>query len=189
MRGWRPARRAYTPVGIPGAPPCVITTFIVLTQIIRIGLAPSVRREILEEVAGVAAQMKAQPQYTAFLQQKLRSTSGGLLHPVGHFLALDSRGAEARLALDPIVREALTLGFLMYASPVEWVVEFPRLGAKFNSRSMVNRDPMIAGDPLELERRNIRVKLAITPTVIRRDVSGPVLMVSTLHLGHVLLMA
>ena len=70
----------------------------------------------------------------------------------------------------------------------EWVVDFTRLGARFNSHAMVNRDHLISGNSRDLERRNFRVKLAITPTIVKRDVSGAALLVVALHHAHVILM-
>ncbi|KAI9818625.1 MAG: hypothetical protein M1832_004398 [Thelocarpon impressellum] len=148
-----------------------------------------VRKQILEELAEIANNIKTQQHYAAFIKHKINLTSGQLYTLVGFLQAKNTRTGESRLLFDQIVHEALQLGSEMFASPVEWVIDFPKLGSKYNSHSMINRDPVMNGNPLELERRNIRVKLAITPTVIYRDVAGAALLVSTLHSGHVLLMA
>lgn len=147
------------------------------------------RKQVLEELAQIAGNLQLSPTHEESFARKVQVTSGELLEAVGHFQAPNARVAEARVGLEQVVREALHLGWAMYTSPAEWVVDFARQGSRFNSHAMINRDHHIVGNPRDLERRNFRVKLAITPTVVRRDVSGAALLVAALHHGHVLLMA
>ena len=152
-----------------------------------LGMPYDQRKQVIEKLAQVALDLKQRPTWSSFFAEKLRTASAELLSAVGKFQAMNCREAEARVGLRQVVQEALLLGWAMNESPAEWVVDLTRLGARFNSHAMVNRDHLLSGNSRDLERRNFRVRLAITPTIVKRDVSGAALLVVALHHAHVIL--
>ena len=88
--------------------------------------------------------------------------------------------------LHEIHKKATFLAMNMLSVPLEWKIEFPKINELFVPNSMINRDPVIAGPQHQLTKA--RVKLAVTPVIIKRDQTGPSVLATQEHMAHVLLM-
>ncbi|KAI9839788.1 MAG: hypothetical protein M1838_004257 [Thelocarpon superellum] len=152
-------------------------------------MAHHARHHVMMELCAIEKHLKQQPGYEAFWAHKTAEAVEHLFSVVGPLATVNESVNEAKQALEALAREAMRLTSLMSSMPVQWVVEFPRAGAKFTAHSMVNRDHVIGGPTRDLERRNFRVSLAITPSIVMRDVANGALLMSTLSSAHVLLLA
>lgn len=75
----------------------------------------------------------------------------------------------------------------MHSSPLTFQVYFPETGSKFNSSSMIAKDRP-GTNPMQLQIKQVRVKLVITPVITLRDDRGTTIKAKNLHHATCLLM-
>lgn len=74
------------------------------------------------------------------------------------------------------------------SAPYTFQTYFPDTNSKFSAGSMIARDrPNV--DPTQLQIKQVRVKLVITPVVTLRNDCGTTIKAKSLHFATVLLMA
>ncbi|KAI9721294.1 MAG: hypothetical protein M1812_002456 [Candelaria pacifica] len=142
------------------------------------------RRAIVEELANIALTVAEDVQHMEFLLDRTQQIAMEMMTKLAPLLGTGVNRAYAEL--HQLQKKTLLLAMAMLKCQVEWKVDFPKTGDYFVDQSMVNRDPFIAGDPSTLLR--MRVKLGVTPVIIKRDQSGPSVIATQEHMPHVLLM-
>ncbi|KAI9765636.1 MAG: hypothetical protein M1835_007339 [Candelina submexicana] len=142
------------------------------------------RRAIVEELANIAQAANADPKHQEFLVERCQQMTMEMMNKLSPLMGTGLNRAYADL--HDIQKKALLLAMNMLTGPFEWKIDYPLINALYVPHSMVNRDPVIAGEPHMLART--RVKLAVTPIIIRRDQSGPSVIATQEHMANVLLM-
>lgn len=106
---------------------------------------------------------------------------------VGPLLDVGTVRSNAGRDLSNIVGAAWDTSIKLYASGMSFQVTFPECGARFSATSMLSRDePNMS--PTDLQARQLRVKLVMTPVIILRDDRGFGIKAKMLHPANVLVM-
>lgn len=108
---------------------------------------------------------------------------------VGPMLNSTVKRGDAGKDIGAIIVHAFDLSVRMHTSGWSFQLMFPDCGSKFGSTSMVCRDELITETPLDLQIRQVRLKLVITPVVTIRDDRGVSIRVKQLHCANVLIVA
>lgn len=106
---------------------------------------------------------------------------------VGPLLNTDAVRSNAGRDLSSIAGAAWDTSIKLYASGLSFQVTFPECGARFAATSMLPRDEGNV-PATELQARQLRVKLVMTPVVILRDDRGFTIKAKMLHPANVLVM-
>lgn len=129
--------------------------------------------------------VKRIPGFSLFFQQRIQQHAEKLWKLVGP-LTYDGR-PNAWSDLFTIVSEAHGLSLDMYSVPFEYKFDFPVNNDAFQQNIMVNRDPIIKGDPTAMTQNGVRVRLGVTPIIKMRDNSRSSSHIQLIHLSNVLL--
>ncbi|KAH0565758.1 hypothetical protein GP486_000855 [Trichoglossum hirsutum] len=150
----------------------------------------SVRKAALMDLAAVSAHIRGSPRWHEFLQMLFMKHAFDLWSIMEPLLPKDVNRSKANADLSIFVRESVKLAARMVgdAPGYEWTMVFHRAGVVFKGVEMVDRSAMIIGDPTASQNRNLRVKLSVTPTIIRREYVGMSIVAETMHRANVLLM-
>jgi hypothetical protein len=89
--------------------------------------------------------------------------------------------------LGVIARKAWDLSAKMHSSGLTFQIIFPETAAKFNASSMIAKDQP-PGRSMELQLRQSRLKLVITPVVTMRDDRSTTIIAKNIHQSTVLTM-
>jgi hypothetical protein len=150
----------------------------------------SVRKAALMDLAAVSAYIRGSTRWHEFLQMLFMKHTFELWSIMEPLLPRDVNRSKANADLSAFVRESVKLAGRMVgdAPGYEWTMVFHRTGVLFKGAEMVDRSAMIAGDPAAPQNRNLRVKLSVTPTIVRREYIGMSIVADTMHRANVLLM-
>ncbi|KAI9681089.1 MAG: hypothetical protein M1817_002370 [Caeruleum heppii] len=146
------------------------------------------RSEILEDIARLIKSFVSNGDFRAFLRWRCEETSREFIGVFGPLMMINVNVEEARSSLTNIIIEAADLSLKMFSLPVEWPCQFPHTGDTFNAHTMVNRDALLTGNALELQRQSVRVQLAFTPNVVSRGMPRDSIVAIAIHTANVLLM-
>lgn len=102
------------------------------------------------------------------------------------FLKPDVVKADAGTDVSTIVNNAIAISQEMFTSRKSFIPIFPECGQKFSMQSMLCRYSKESGHQLQI--RQVRVKLVITPMITMREETetGPTAVL--LHISNVLIM-
>lgn len=109
-----------------------------------------------------------------FLNRKFALASEDLYTMLTHMMMPSADRDLAHQNLEKILRRAFRISLAMQSSPVEWYFDYPAADTRFDSRLHRNRDtvlhepvitPLLHGAIL----LDVRIKIAMTPTIIKRD--------------------
>ncbi|KAF7512632.1 hypothetical protein GJ744_000893 [Endocarpon pusillum] len=128
---------------------------------------PLLRHHFLSRIAQDVQRIRAHPDFLSYFQRLVCSQATKLwaiVHPLMHYPTLPFDWED----LKSLIYTAYCISGEMWATPFEWRFDFTPVGTPYDP-SMVNKDPYIKGTREELARRNLVVKLGITPAVYMRD--------------------
>lgn len=151
------------------------------------GLPNGSRQSLIERRAAAVKSVIDDQDYIEWREQKLLGHSKALRDMLGPFL---NAGADRG-------RAGRDLGFMAIvvwdqsaknnSAPYTFQMVFPDTNSKFSAGSMFAKDRPTA-DPNQLQVKQVRVKLVITPVITMRDDSGATIKAKSLHFANVLLM-
>jgi hypothetical protein len=159
-----------------------------ITDFISLGLANEARQQLINRQVRVVNDVLAEQTYEKFHISMLNFQSKRLRDMIGPVINKgSSRGAAGR-DLGAIAMHAYNLSLNMYTSHLTFQIYFPPTADKFNASTMVSKDhPTL--NPLELQIKQMRLKLVITPVVTMRDDRGTTIKAKSLHNSSVLIMS
>lgn len=126
------------------------------------------------------------PNYSQYRAKKLNFHTKNLRDMIGPLLNSDAARADAGQELGGIVITAWDLTVKMTTSHLTFQVYFPETCTKFTAATMHAKDTNI--DPLQLQIRQARLKLVVTPVITMRDDRGTTIMAKGILPAEVLLM-
>ena len=152
-----------------------------------IGLANEARQTLIDQQASAIQSIIATPVYTDFRAAQLASLSKRFRDIVGPLLNNGSPRSTAGMDLGAIMVKAWELSLSMHTSHLTFQVYFPETATKFNAATMTAMDcPRV--DPMQLQIKQTRFKLVITPVITMRDDRGTTIKAKNLHVSTVLTM-
>ncbi|KAI9845910.1 MAG: hypothetical protein M1837_004446 [Sclerophora amabilis] len=149
----------------------------------------ALKKQLMDEQATLVKNITSTSDWTNHLNGKFNKKSSELYYLVTPLLTTSARDEVVRPGFNKFIRQGFDIAVTMYSAPIEWILKFPAAGEKFSSHIMVNEDRDFPEAATELDRRHLRVKIGITPNIIKRDNSGPSLVVLTMHKAGALLMS
>lgn len=113
-------------------------------------------------------------------------------HSWAHLKQILDPGIEEEKAWNDLVYlflEAYRLSVLMMVHPLPFKLTYPPPGrnSMFDPATMLNRDPIFRGDPPSIVRQGMRIRLAITPSIMTTDYAAGSVTPQTCHHANVLL--
>ncbi|KAI9779537.1 MAG: hypothetical protein M1839_007345 [Geoglossum umbratile] len=149
-----------------------------------------VRKAALMDLAAVSTQIRSSIRWQEFLQSLFMKHTFELWSIVEPLLPNAVNRPKANADLSIFVRESVKLAGRMVgdAPGQEWTMLFPRVGTLFRGEEMVDRSGLVAGEPTAPHNRNLRVKLSVTPTIVRRGYVGVSIVAGMVHRANVILM-
>jgi cell division protein FtsI/penicillin-binding protein 2 len=154
---------------------------------LHIGLANEGRQQLIDEQTGIIYAVLESPRYNDhrntqinFYTRRLRDMCEGLINE-----SCDRN--QAGLDLGAIIIFAYDLTVDMFTSGFSFQIFFPNTSEKFTASTMIARDqPRLT--PLEIQLKQMRLKLVITPVVTMRDDHGTTIKAKNLFLATTLTM-
>lgn len=119
-----------------------------------------------------------------FLEGKLVRAVTELSTLLRPLLAPDIDRGAAQSSLERIVRAGFRMHLALYSSQVEWHFDFPTVGSRWSLIPRARRDE---SRPLDPGAPDMRVQLAITPAIVKRDQTAHTLLVTTVRQADVFL--
>ena len=155
---------------------------------IRPNMPDHIRRALVLAIADTVKEIRALPEFDAWLKKKVTSRATALWSTLSTMLVPGADTAWEDFKY--LISEAHRLSLDMSSLPLSYSFEYPKVGPHtfFDPSSMLNRDPTFKGDPISLKRQQLKVKLGITPVVVTTDMMGSAIVPKTVHFANVLLM-
>ncbi|KAI9763651.1 MAG: hypothetical protein M1840_000365 [Geoglossum simile] len=149
-----------------------------------------VRKAALMDLAAVSTHIRGSIRWQEFLQSLFMKHTFELWSIVEPLLPNAVNRSKANADLSVFVRESVKLAGRMVGDTPgqEWTMLFPRVGMLFRGEEMVDRSGLAVGEPTAPHNRNLRVKLSVTPTVVRRGYVGVSIVAEMVHRANVILM-
>jgi hypothetical protein len=149
-----------------------------------------VRKAALMDLAAVSTHIRGSIRWQEFLQSLFMKHTFELWSIVEPLLPSAVNRSKANADLSVFVRESVKLAGRMVgdAPGQEWTMLFPRVGTLFRGEEMVDRSGLAVGEPTASHNRNLRVKLSVTPTIVRRGYVGVSIVAEMVHRANVILM-
>jgi len=151
------------------------------------GLEIGVRQKYIDKVVGVVQKITSSPDYDQFCSDRISHHSKRLRDILSPLLNQEASREDAGRDLGAIVIQAWETTVKMWSSRLQFQINFPEAGAKFVAASMIAKDQR-GVDPMQLQIRQARIKLAVTPVVTMRDDRGTTIKAKNFHLSSVLTM-
>ena len=125
------------------------------------------RRALAQALADDVADLRAEPGFRSWLASLTEARTARLWGTLQPFLATSAVQPQAYTELSELVGQALRVAVLMAAEPNHYKFEYPTAmpATWFNAACMLNRDPAVREDPLTMQRRGRKLRLAVTPIV------------------------
>jgi hypothetical protein len=150
-------------------------------------LANEARQKLIDQQARAVQTIIASSNYQDFRSTQLSHHSKRLRDMLGPLLNQGCPRAEAGRDLGAIAIKSWELSVRMFTSHLTFQVYFPETAAKFNAATMIAKDqPKV--DPMQLQIKQTRLKLVITPVITLRDDRGTTIKAKNLHFSTVLTM-
>lgn len=125
------------------------------------------------------------PNYSVFRTLQLGHHSKRLRDLLGTLLDAGVNRGQAGKDLGTIVVVAWDLAVEMYTSHFAFQIYFPELTSMYTAGNMVARN-MSAEDPYQLQLKQTKLKLVMTPVITVRDCRNQTVKTKNLHYSHVL---
>ncbi|KAI9747910.1 MAG: hypothetical protein M1815_003797 [Lichina confinis] len=157
----------------------------------------SAKRAFFFRFAELVRDFLHEPGALNFLRAKFEAACEHLYTLLTPLMWWDTQPGPARVSLAAIISIAFRMHLAMYSAPVEWHFDYPPVAAAFNARVHTSRDEVAssfadaaapAAPVAAVPVVGNRIRLAITPVVIKRDHNAQTLLVSTVRRSDVLLM-
>jgi hypothetical protein len=141
----------------------------------------NLRTELIREIV-------SRDTYPKFRSDTLSYHSGQLRKLLKDVLNQNAYHPNAGRDLARIVVGAFELGQAMFISGRMFPSWFPDTGSRFQNTSMINMDLRIGLTPMQLQIRQMRIKLAITPVITMRSDRDTTIEANTVQIARVLVM-
>ncbi|KAF4628284.1 hypothetical protein G7Y89_g9866 [Cudoniella acicularis] len=151
------------------------------------GLANEARQGLVDQQARAVQSIISAGNYQAYRSTQLAYHTKRLRDMLGPMLNDNISRQAAGKDLGAIAVTAWELSVKMHTSHLTFQVYFPETAAKFMAATMVAKDQPHT-DPMELQIRQTRLKLVITPVITMRDDRGTTIKAKNLHHSTVLTM-
>lgn len=158
-----------------------------LTDIFQ-GLCNEARQKLIDEQTEVVNGILRHPQYTSFKNTQCNYHSKHLRDLIGPLLNDEADRVQAGRDIGTIVMNAWALSVNLYTSHLTFQIYFPETAGKFTAASMKCKDDNNHMTSMELQIKQVRLKLVITPVVVLRDDRGTTIKAKNLHDSSVLTM-
>ncbi|KAI9734188.1 MAG: hypothetical protein M1818_006605 [Claussenomyces sp. TS43310] len=152
------------------------------------GLNPPERAEAVAMQTSAVQSIVSDDDFLAYRAHRLSQHTKELRGLLGPLLNKNVARADAGRDIGGMTVHAFDLSVRMHTSGWSFQFIFPECASKFGSTSMICRDSSITDTPLDLQIRQARLKLVITPVVTMRDDRGLSIRVKQLHCANVLTM-
>ncbi|KAE8451495.1 hypothetical protein EG329_003568 [Mollisiaceae sp. DMI_Dod_QoI] len=151
------------------------------------GLPNEVRQKLVDQRANTVKTIVNHVNYMSWRSSQLHYHAKQLREILEPVLNTHCDRSEAGKALGVLVIRAWDHSAKMFGAPLTFQVYFPETNSKFSATSMFAKDQPHA-DQMQLQIRQTRLKLVITPVVTLRDDRGTTIKAKNLHLATVLTM-
>ncbi|KAH8672656.1 hypothetical protein BGZ60DRAFT_429975 [Tricladium varicosporioides] len=156
-------------------------------KLLQRGLNNEARQELIDTQARACQSVLSSTSYQAYRANQLNNHTKRLRDILGPLLNDNVSLQAAGRDLGSIVVCAWELNCKMHCSHLTFQVYFPETASKFTAATMVAKDRP-STDPMQLQIRQTRLKLVITPVITMRDDRGTTIKAKNLHHSTVLTM-
>ena len=152
------------------------------------GMPDNMRQAFMVIIADAVQELTKLPGFENWLERQISERASISWDVLNSLLA---PGAD--MAWDDfryMFAEAYRVCIAMASRPLTYTFDYPKYGRKsyFNPNCMVNRDPILKGDPLSLKKLDLKVRLSANPVVVVTDIITTAIVPKTVHMADVLLM-
>lgn len=150
------------------------------------GLANEARQKLIDKQVSIVSEVIQAADYREYNSVALGFHSKRLRDMLGPILNDDADRKQAGRDLGHVASTAWKLSENMWTSHLTFQVYFPETAAKFSAATMIAKDSKL--EPMQLQIKQARLKLVISPVVTLRDDRGTTIKVKSLHHATVLTM-
>ncbi|KAG9239095.1 hypothetical protein BJ875DRAFT_366606, partial [Amylocarpus encephaloides] len=151
------------------------------------GLNNEARQNFVDQQARAVQSVLSAKDYQVFRSRQLMNHTKRLRDMLGSMLDEGALRTAAGRDLGAIAVDAWELSTKMHTAQLTFQVYFPETAAKFTAATMVARDQPHT-PTMDLQLRQTRLKLVITPVITMRDDRGTTIKAKNLHHSTVLTM-
>ena len=151
------------------------------------GLANEARQKLIDRRATAIQGIFSGNGFEKWRKDELELHSRNLRNTIGAMINETALRTLAGRDLGAIVLKAWDLSVKLNTAPLTFQIFFPETATKFNASTMIAKEqPNV--DPMQLQIKQTRLKLVITPVVTMRDDRYGKIRAKNLHSSTVLIM-